>query len=42
MWQIEQIPDADRLFYRIHKSFVVDGEIIPGAFQERGEGTGYI
>ncbi len=38
MWPIEQIPNEDLLFYRIHKSFVVDGEVVPGAFQERGEG----
>lgn len=37
MWPIELIPDEDRLFYRIHKSYLVDGEIVPGAFQERGE-----
>jgi hypothetical protein len=39
MWLVEQIPNEDRLFYRIHKSYVVDGEVVPGAFQERGEGA---
>lgn len=39
MWPIEEIPDADLLYYRIHKSFVVDVEVIPGAFQERGDGA---
>jgi hypothetical protein len=38
MWPVENIPDSDILFYRIHISFIVDGEIVPGAFQERGEG----
>ena len=37
MWLIERIPDEDRLFYRIHKSYIVEGEVVPGAFQERGE-----
>ena len=40
MWPIEQISGDDHLFYRIHKSYVVDGEVVPGAFQERGEGDG--
>ncbi|MBK9338284.1 MAG: hypothetical protein IPM98_17715 [Lewinellaceae bacterium] len=39
MWTIEDIPDSDFLYYRIHKSFLVNGELIPGAFQERGEGA---
>lgn len=39
MRPIEQIPGEDRFFYRIHKSYIVDGEVVPGAFQERGEGT---
>ena len=38
MWPAELIPDEDLLFYRIHKSFIVNGELVPGAFQERGEG----
>ena len=37
MQPIEHIPDEDRLFYRIHKSYIVEGEVVPGAFQERGE-----
>ena len=39
MWDTEEIPDADSLYYRIHKSEIRDGEIIPGAFRERGEGA---
>ena len=38
MWDTEIIPNEDHLFYRLHKSFIVDGEVLPGAFQERGEG----
>lgn len=38
MWDIEEIPDSDLLFYRIHKSEFRDGTVIPGAFKERGEG----
>ena len=34
----EPIPDASSLFYRIHKSFIVDGDIIPGAFQSKVDG----
>lgn len=39
MWPIENIPDSDHLFYRIHKNNIVDGEVVPGAFRERGEGA---
>ena len=39
MWPTEPIPDGDPLFYRIHKSDFVEGEIVPGAFRERGEGA---
>lgn len=38
MWDIEEIPNSDSLYYRIHKSNFREGEIIPGAFKERGEG----
>jgi len=38
MWEIEQIPDDALLYYRIHKGYVIEGEVIPGAFKERGEG----
>jgi hypothetical protein len=38
MWEIEDIPDSDLLYYRIHISEMREGEIIPGAFKERGEG----
>jgi hypothetical protein len=38
MWDIETIPDGDFVFMRAHKSFIKDGELIPGVFQNRGEG----
>jgi hypothetical protein len=31
------IPDQDLLFFRIHKDWFKNGEIKPGAFQDRGE-----
>lgn len=37
-WKVEKIPNEARLFYRIHKTDIVDGQIVPGAFRERGEG----
>ena len=36
MWPVEQIPNQDLLFFRIHKTFVVDGDLKPKVFQERG------
>lgn len=38
MWPIENIPNTANLFYRIHKSNIIEGEVVPGAFRERGEG----
>jgi hypothetical protein len=39
-WQPESIPDQDRLFMRVHvKTWVRDGEVRPGAFQNRPEGA---
>jgi len=34
----EPIPNQSNLFYRIHKTFIVDNEIIPGAFQSKIDG----
>jgi len=34
-WPEEEIPDPDHLFMRVEKSFVRNGEIIPGAFRNR-------
>lgn len=38
MYPVENIPDGDRLFYRIHPNLVDEGKIIPGAFKEIGDG----
>ncbi|MEI9919544.1 MAG: hypothetical protein WDO14_12165 [Bacteroidota bacterium] len=38
MWPIEEIPNPDFQFLRVHDSHVVDGFLIPGAFREHGEG----
>ena len=37
-YRIEEIPDSDRLFYRVHINDFKDGEVVPGAFRERGTG----
>lgn len=33
---VEEIPNEDSLFYRLHKNYLREGEIIPGAFQAKG------
>ena len=38
MWDIEEIPDDSHLFYRIHKNDIQRGDVVPGAFKERGKG----
>lgn len=38
MYDIEEIPDEDKLFYRIHKDFYRRGNLIPGAFREIRDG----
>ena len=38
MWEIEIISDDAVLYYRVHKGYVVEGQLIPGVFKERGEG----
>ncbi len=38
MWDIEEIPDDNKVFYRIHKSFFREGKLIPGAFREIRDG----
>lgn len=38
MFEKEEIPDNDNLYYRIHNSYIREGEITPGVFQERGGG----
>jgi hypothetical protein len=32
---IEEIPDADSVFLRVHKDFMRDGDVQPGAFREQ-------
>jgi hypothetical protein len=34
----EQIPNEASLYYRIHKTYIIDNEIIPGAFQSKIDG----
>ncbi|MBA7567307.1 hypothetical protein ES708_09017 [subsurface metagenome] len=38
MFPQEDIPDTCKLYYRIHKTNIVNNNIIPGAFKERGTG----
>ena len=38
IWNTEEIPDIDSQYLRIHKNNIRDGDVIPGAFRERGEG----
>ena len=37
-WPIELIADGDAVFYRVHKSYFVDGVLNPGVFQDRQGG----
>jgi len=37
MWPIEEIPNRDTLYYRIHQSYLIRGELKPGAFREIGD-----
>ena len=32
-----RIPNEDELFFRVHRSYLRDGEIIPGAFRDQGD-----
>ncbi len=36
-WNIEDIPDNDVLFYRVHVNNTADGKPIPGAFRDVGD-----
>lgn len=38
MWPIEEIPDQDTLYYRIHQSYVIKSNLKPSAFGEIGDG----
>jgi hypothetical protein len=37
-WPVEEIPDGDRLYMRIHKMFMIEGELQPSAFRDHGAG----
>ena len=37
-YPIEEIPDKDHVFYRIHIENIRDNTIIPGAFRQRDDG----
>jgi hypothetical protein len=37
-WPVEEIPDPDVLFMRVHKSYAQAGELQPGAFRDHGGG----
>jgi len=39
MFEVEEILNDSILFYRVHKTYVRDGQLIPGVFKERGEGV---
>lgn len=38
MYPVEKIPDTDKLYRRVHKTFVINGELIPIAFRENDGG----
>lgn len=35
---VEPIDNNSKLYYRVHKSFIIDSKLIPGVFREMGEG----
>lgn len=38
MFPIETIPDSDKVYYRVHKSYLPKGKLIPGVFKEVVDG----
>lgn len=34
-WPQETIPNEDRLFLRVHKNLLADGQLVPGVFREQ-------
>lgn len=38
IWEKEDIPDSDYLYYRIHQNNLRNNKITPGVFKEVGEG----
>jgi hypothetical protein len=40
-WPVEEIPDDDTLYMRVHRQWMNDGSVLPGCFQNRpDEATG--
>lgn len=37
-WEVENIPDPDRLFLRVHKNWIEDDALLPGFFRDHGDG----
>jgi hypothetical protein len=37
-WPVEEIPDSDDLYMRVHKMFVLEGELQPSVFRNHGDG----
>ena len=37
-WVVEVIPDTQRLYMRVHKMFVYQGDFVVGVFRDQGEG----
>ena len=35
-WPRETVPNVDDLFMRVHRSYIQQGELIPGVFRDRG------
>jgi hypothetical protein len=39
IWQVEEVPDQDDLYFRVHRGFTANGEVSPGAFCNRPKGS---
>lgn len=37
MWEVENLPNEDTVFYRVHKSYCMDGELNYSVFKEIGD-----
>lgn len=37
MWDVENLPDEDAVFYRVHKNYCMDGELNYSVFREIGD-----
>ena len=38
IWPVEAIPETDKLYMRVHRSYVHNGDFVPGAFRDHGGG----